>query len=655
MDSSSSAPLTSSPPPSDPLKTGASVLTEPATSSAIASPKTKTTVSSTDGITFQETTAGIDKTKDLHYKHALNAVLYAMLFNGLIAASKIVVASTITRSAALFSEGLHSAADTFNSFTLLFGIIQGKRPPDRSHHFGYGLEANFWALLASFILFVSALVSVYMGVERLVHPSKELGDITWAIVILVLSVFFEIGALTAASNAVLQEAGNGEKVSVWAMFPKALKRVKFVTSPTTRFVFFEDLIAFTGALIALFALLIGEWGVHAKWLTPTQAQIPDAIASVVIGILLMVLAVNLFSYNRSFLTGVSASSKTEKSLSDVVSKTHGVASIMDLKTIDQGISGLFVQLKVQVDPDIPIRQMDDIIDHLKERIQSTHPRVRDVVVEVEADESEATWRESFDKLVEEGQIQQVIAPQEGVMLSNVMAFSERVVSDVMIPRTDVVMVDFDTPVLEVAKLFTEHRHSKLPVYKETIDQLEGVIHEREVLKCLADEDTAMRLKPNLAGLLKDIPIYPENKTLTALLEDLKRSKFQMAAVIDEHGGFAGLVTVADLMEELVGELWEDADEQGDEDELVSLSPTHWIVPGRYLIEDLNAELNLHIPEDDFKTIAGFVFGQLGREPEPNDSIFFEGMTITVQELEGHRIKTVVLVSELPLERQPEIL
>lgn len=614
----------------------------------------KTVVTSTDGVTFQEATP-TDKSHNSHYQHALNAVLYAMLFNGLIAACKLVVAVSITRSAALFSEGLHSAADTFNSFTLLFGIIQGKRPPDRSHHFGYGLEANFWALMASFILFVSALVSVYMGVDRIIHPSKELGDITWAIVILVLSVFFEIGALAAASNAVLQEVDSTEKTSFLTLFPKALKQVKLVSSPTTRFVFFEDLIAFTGALIALFALVLGEWGVHVGWLHASQAQVPDAIASVLIGILLMVLAVNLFSYNRSFLTGVSASSNTEKSISDVVTKTHGVAAIMDLKTIDQGISGLFVQLKVQVDPDIPIRQMDDIIDHLKERIQSNHPRVRDVVVEVEADESEATWREVFDKIVEEGETQNVITPQEGVMLSNVLAFSERVVSDVMIPRTDVVMVDFDTPILEVASLFTEHRHSKLPVYRETIDHLEGVIHEREVLKCLADADSKNRTKENLDGLLKDIPIYPENKTLTALLEDFKRSKFQMAAVVDEHGGFAGLVTVADLMEELVGELWEDADQESDEDTLVSLSPTHWVVPGRYFIEDLNAELNLHIPEEDFKTIAGFVFGQLGREPEQNDSVFFEGMTFTVQALEGHRIKTVVLVSELPLERQAEIL
>ena len=170
------------------------------------------------------------------YDHALRAVIYAMVFNFLIATAKLSIALFGSqRSAALFAEGLHSLADSFNSLTLLFGLKQGNRPPDRSHPFGYGLETNFWALFASVVMFGSAIASLAMGYDHLMHP-PEAGSVFWAIFILVISVLFELTAVFKASEAVVQEVTGKVGVGLRAI-PMSFGLIGQVQSPTTRFVF----------------------------------------------------------------------------------------------------------------------------------------------------------------------------------------------------------------------------------------------------------------------------------------------------------------------------------------------------------------------------------------------------------------------------------
>jgi cation diffusion facilitator family transporter len=587
--------------------------------------------------------ARAESTND-HAKHAMSAVLVAMLANAVIAFAKLGVGFWVTKSTALIAEGLHSLADAFNSVTLLIGLIQGKRPSDRSRPYGYGLETNLWALLASFILFISALVSVIMGWQRLQHPPEILENAGWGVFILVLSVIFEVFALSAASRSILLEVG--ENAGAFQLIPTAFRHIKKVKSPTTRFVFFEDSVALLGALIALSAILLGESGKLYGWLPFEMSHWPDAIASIVIGVLLLILAINLFSYNRSFLTGVAASAGVEDTLQELILETNGISAIIDFKTMDQGINGLFAQLKVEVEPDIPIRDVDDIIEHLKTRMQKRVPTLRDVIVEVVADESEEHWKAVFHKLIDEAENKTLIRPSEAKIFKNVFDFSECQLWDVMIPRTDVIMAEVGMTVGEVADLLVEYRHSKLPVYKETVDCLVGLVHERDVLKCLREGHADFPLLP----LLRDMPIYPENKVLSDILEDFKRDRFQMAAIVDEHGGFAGMVTISDVVEELVGALWED-EEEAEEVDLLELSPVLWQVAGKYEIEDLNETLDISLPVDEFQTVAGFVFGLLGREPQVQDAVQFEDFTFTVQELEGLRIKTLQLASPYPLERK----
>lgn len=575
--------------------------------------------------------------------HAKRAVIVAMCFNLAIAASKLLVSTFVTKSSALMAEGLHSAADAFNSFTLLYGLLQGQRPPDRSHPYGYGLETNFWALMASFMLFASAGYSIYEGWHRLHQAPEALQNVEWAIALLVLNVAFELGAVHAASTAVLQEVQQPQHHPVQTILD-AFKHIRRVKSPTTRFVFLEDIVALVGAGVALLALVSTDTLVRFEWIAASYRHWPDAIASMLIGGMLLLLAFNLFRYNRNFLTVAAASVSVEQTIRGLVLGTHGISTILDLKTIDQGLAGLFIQLKIEVDPDIPVRDVDDLVDHLKDRLQSSLKQpVRDIVVEVVADESDQVWEDVLDKLIDQGEEQEIIKPTEANLFRNMLEFSEQVLSDVMIPRTEVVMLDVTTSLDEAVDTFLEHRHSKIPVYEDTNDNVLGVLHERDVLYALRRGETDIEL----AGLLQELPIYPENKPLSDVLEEFRKHKVKMVAVIDEHGGFAGLVTLSDILSELVGELWED-DIDTPEQEILTLSATEWLIDGRVDVEDLNDALGLNLPDEDFKTLGGFVFGLIGREPEEGDDVTFEHLHFKVLELDGHRIAKIQLQSDWPL-------
>lgn len=576
-----------------------------------------------------------------HTRHALQAVVAAMAFNLLIAASKLSVALFVTRSAALFSEGLHSAADAFNSVTLLFGIIQGKRAPDRTHPFGYGLETNFWAMMASLVLLVSAAASLWMGYQRFSQPAA-LENTGWAIGLLVLSVVFEIGALSAASKAVVSEVGL--ETPWWRLIPDAFTRMSRVQSPTTRFVFYEDLVALLGAAVALVAIIISEVSVELGWLTIQTAHWPDALASIVIGFMLLGLAINLFRYNRNFLTGAAASENVEKAIERLVLETHGISALRELRTIDQGVSGLFIHLRVEVEPDVPVRDMDDRIEHLKDRLILNMGNVKEVFVEALANETTKVWGEAFDQLLGDGIAQELLTHREATIMHNVLEFAETTTREVMVPRTDVISVEVNTAVRDVATVLLETKHSRLPVYRGHVDQLVGMVHARDVFACVLQGDDTTALE----SILKEIDIFPETKLASDLLEVFQRDRIQMAAVMDEHGGFAGIITVADLMEELVGELWEDEDEPEEPPEWHAVDEYTLRASGRLDIYDLNERFGWNVPDEDYKTVGGFVFGLLGREPEVNDQVRFEDLIFTVLEVEGARIHWVEIVSTRPL-------
>jgi CBS domain containing-hemolysin-like protein len=235
------------------------------------------------------------------------------------------------------------------------------------------------------------------------------------------------------------------------------------------------------------------------------------------------------------------------------------------------------------------------------------------------------------------------------MLRNLYAFTQAEVQDVMVPRTDVDLVEVDTPILEVIDRVITSGHSRLPVYRKNVDDIVGVIHSRDLFRLIQERS---RRDAPITEIMREIDIYPENKPVSDLLEEFKRNKIQIAAVADEHGGFSGLVTLEDLMEQIVGDIWDESDDT--DLMLTEESDTILLVSGKYYIEDLNERFDLNIPTDEFKTLGGYVFGMLGREPENGDSIPFEDLTLTVTEADGPRIKTIRIESQVPFEtRHPE--
>lgn len=582
------------------------------------------------------------------FGHALTACVIGMGVNFLIAGLKLGVNFFISPSAALFSEGLHSLGDGLNSVLLLFGVVRANRTADRARPFGYGLEANFWALAASFILFVSAVWAFVEGVHRLEQPNGH-ENYFWALVVLGLSMVFEVYAIWTASRAVVAEVA--VPTSFWKTIPNGYRYVREAKAPTTRYVFFEDTLAFLGALTAFLALMGGHAAVTMGLLAPAFAHIPDAVGSMMIALMMFLLAWNLFSHNKGILLAGAAPAKVEADIRRLVLSLHGVSHVHDLKTIDQGHSGLIVNLTVEVEPNTPVKDVDDLTERIKDKLCGRFKAIRQeqVFIEVLADETETEWGAKFEALIDEGCQRGVLRPRDEALVRRAYEFSELMVRDVMIPRTDVEHFNLDTPLAEAAQRIIETGHTRWPVFHDSIDDLLGIVHSRDVFR----EMLANRSDTPLASLIREIDFYPETKLVSDLLDEFRRERLRMAAVADEHGGFAGIVTIEDLMEEIVGDIWDEYEQE--EAPFAYLAPHRLKVSGKANIEDLNDALNLNFPTDEYVTLGGLVFGMLGREPEQGDSVGFEDLTLTVDEVEGPRILTILIEAPTPFVRPDEAL
>ncbi len=581
--------------------------------------------------------------------HAGGSLIAALFANVLIGTIKLW-AWLVSGSPAVFSESLHSYGDAVNSVALIVGNRLSQKPPDRTHPFGYGLEANVWTLPACVILVVLSAWAIVEGWTRLTVPEGHqvmaaspipgMDGYLFSVVVLLASIAIEMWAVHRACQAVLEELGLPAR-GFWDTYVRAFSNVRHVVGPTTRFVFFEDTIALSGALLALVAITLSHMAIDWGLLPAAYAHVPDAGASIIIGGMLIAMAVYLFRHNRGVLTQTAASPNVESKIRTLVHNMNGVSEVLDLKTIDHGLAGLTVHLQVQVDPYTLVKDVDDLTERIKERIQSRIHNASKVFVEVLADESEIEWGEKFEALIEQGKTEGVLDQREAQLLMNVYDFTEATVRDIMIPRIDVECVELQTPLAEVADLMIETGHTRLPVYKENVDDLVGLAHARDVF----DRIRHGQLDTPLFEIVREIDIYPENKPISDLLEDFKRNKIRIAAVADEHGGFAGLVTVEDVIEEIIGEIWDE--HHDDEPMLTVLEPNKVLLNGKYDIEDLNEALDLNLPFDEFKTVGGYVFGALGREPEAGDEVTFEDLRFVVSEVEGPRIVSVVLESPVP--------
>jgi len=246
--------------------------------------------------------------------------------------------------------------------------------------------------------------------------------------------------------------------------------------------------------------------------------------------------------------------------------------------------------------------------------------------------------EDIRTLVTVGAEQKVLEDTEREMIHSIIEFGDTIVREIMTPRPEITAVSVEDSARKALDLVIADGYSKLPVYQGSKDDIIGVVHDRELLIALANG--TLSTTP-LHALQRPIEHVPENKKIAELLRQMQRDKFSMAIVVDEYGGTAGLVTMEDLLEEIVGEIRDEHDE-GEEEPIRLIGPNEAIVDAGTNIEDVNAKLGTHLAHEEFETIGGYTVGLFGKLPEEGEEVLAEdGHTrLKVDRTRGKRILAV---------------
>jgi CBS domain containing-hemolysin-like protein len=242
--------------------------------------------------------------------------------------------------------------------------------------------------------------------------------------------------------------------------------------------------------------------------------------------------------------------------------------------------------------------------------------------------SEAELRMLLGRATEHGEIER----EEQEMLYKVFDFADKEVADVMVPRPEVVALSIDMPPEQALQAVIESPYTRYPVYRETLDDIVGVLHVRDLFSALNEQGFA---NVRIEALLRDAYVVPETKDLAALLADFRRESFHMAVVVDEYGTMAGIVTLEDLLEEIVGEIEDEFDLPDESIEQVDERTIR--IGGTFPIDDFNEKFHVELPIEDYHSVAGFVFGLLGRAADAGDEVDYNGLHFRVLEVEGSRI------------------
>jgi putative hemolysin len=238
-----------------------------------------------------------------------------------------------------------------------------------------------------------------------------------------------------------------------------------------------------------------------------------------------------------------------------------------------------------------------------------------------------------------------IEEAEEEMVYKVFDFADKEVHDVMVPRPEVVALSIDLPSHEALAAVIDSPYTRYPVYRGSLDEIEGVLHVRDLFSALYDRGIE---NVDVSALLRPAYMVPETKDLAAMLAEFRRANQHMALVVDEYGSFQGIVTLEDLLEEIVGEIEDEYDLPDESVEHVDKSRIR--IDGTFPIDDFNERFEQELPQDDYHTVAGFVFGALGRAAEAGDEVLHDGLRFHVLDVDGPRIERLEVEF---LEDEPE--
>lgn len=250
--------------------------------------------------------------------------------------------------------------------------------------------------------------------------------------------------------------------------------------------------------------------------------------------------------------------------------------------------------------------------------------------------------EEIKVLVDAGEEEGVIEEEEKAMIYSIFELGDTLAREVMVPRIDVVALDVTTPMMGALDTIMEAGHSRIPVFDETIDNILGVLYAKDLLPYLRNGRTDVPLK----SILREAYFIPETKKASDLLPDLQQRRVHMAVVVDEYGGMAGLVTIEDLLEEIVGEI---QDEYDTEEPFVQyVGDDEYIFDARVDLDDLNRLMTVSLPTEDSDTLGGFIYTELGKVPVVGDQVSFDNLELTVESVAGRRIKKVRVQRQTPI-------
>lgn len=248
--------------------------------------------------------------------------------------------------------------------------------------------------------------------------------------------------------------------------------------------------------------------------------------------------------------------------------------------------------------------------------------------------------------------QKILSEEKKDMIQGIEDLSETVVKEVMIPRIDVDFISIDTTKEELLKKIKESGHSRFPVYEESIDNVIGVLYVKDLVYAISESKVDGQFKwfsnmaepPYLEKIIRSAYFVPESKRIDILLREFKRKHLHIAIAIDEYGGIAGLITMEDIIEEIVGDIQDEFDNE--REDIISVGKDVYICDARCDLDDLNEALNASFPASEFDSLGGFVFDLFGKIPVRFEKVHWQDYDFIVQDMAGHRINLIKIIKKI---------
>ena len=267
---------------------------------------------------------------------------------------------------------------------------------------------------------------------------------------------------------------------------------------------------------------------------------------------------------------------------------------------------------------------------------------------VSESEEETVTEEEIRMMVDVGGEKGTIATEEKEMINNVFEFNNRAVSEIMVYRTDIFAIELNTTISELEESGFDYRYSRIPVYEDTIDNIKGIIYMKDILRESKNKNTKVK------KLMREAYFVPETKMINELFKELQKAKIQIAIVLDEYGGTAGMATMEDVLEELVGDIYDEYDEV--QEMYKKVDDKTYIFDASIPIYELEKILEVDIPEGDYDTLSGFLLDELDRIPKENEKPVVElnSVTFKIEKYSHKRImKVKAIKKEIPTDDEKE--